>query len=158
MEDHKKSLQAVEDARAALQLDARRAGAAFTAGWRRARLRVLDPSLRASKPITSENKQVVVPVYLTFMIKKLVASRSEADEDGISLVGTLIQRPLLYDLASLPRCSGKTATPYFATRVNEGETSVEGVSMKGKSPLTLPKVYTVVRGEQHPRLLQPIYP
>ena len=127
VEDHKKSLKAVEDARAALQLDADgREQLSRLAGAEPA-YELLDPSLRISRPVKSDKtRQVVVPVYLTLMIKKLVASRSEADEDGISLVGTLIQRPLLYDLAKLPRCSGKTATPYFATRVNEGETSVEG--------------------------------
>ena len=127
VEAHRKSLKAVEDARAALRLDADgREQLSRLAGSEPA-YELLDPSLRVSKPVKSDKtRQVVVPVYLTLMIKKLVASRSEADEDGISLVGTLIQRPLLYDLASLPRCSGKTATPYFATRVNEGETSVEG--------------------------------
>ena len=105
----------------------RRAGTTTRLAGSEPAYELLDPSLRVSKPVKSDKtRQVVVPVYLTFMIKKLVASRSEADEDGISLVGTLIQRPLLYDLASLPRCSGKTATPYFATRVNEGETAVEG--------------------------------
>ena len=66
-------------------------------------------------------------MYLTLMIKKLVASRSEADEDGISLVGTLIQRPLLYDLASLPRCSGQNSDALLRDESERGRDVRRGV-------------------------------
>ena len=73
-----------------------------------------DPSKAPKK------KQVVVPVFMTILVKKLAADRGE--DDSVSLVGTLIQRPLLYDLMALRRGAGTESRPYFAMRVNEGET------------------------------------
>ena len=81
-----------------------------------------DESLRAAlvhvrKPDKSKITQVVVPVFATILVKKLVE-----DTDGIvSLVATFIQRPLLYDLKSMDRESGNEAKVYFDMRVNEGE-------------------------------------
>ena len=88
--------------------------------------RLLDKSLRfVDKSLTLVDKsgkdqlvQVVVPVYMTLLVKKLVAARDE--DDSINLVGTLIQRPLLYDLKKLQPVSGKEAKPYFDMRLNEG--------------------------------------
>ena len=57
---------------------------------------------------------------MTILVKKLAADRGE--DDSVSLVGTLIQRPLLYDLMALRRGAGTESRPYFAMRVNEGET------------------------------------
>ena len=68
VEGHKKSLKAVEDARAALQLDADgREQLSRLAGIEPA-YELLDPSLRVSKPVKSEKtRQVVVPVYLSLI-------------------------------------------------------------------------------------------
>ncbi|KAH8095816.1 hypothetical protein JL720_3147 [Aureococcus anophagefferens] len=64
-------------------------------------------------------KQVFVPVFMTLLIKKLV----EVDETSIALVGTLIQRPLVYDLERLKRVgeAEETTRPFFQMRINEGE-------------------------------------
>ena len=98
--------QAVEDARAALRLDADQAGTATRLAEVNPAYELLDPSLRVSKPVKSEKtRQVVVPVYLTLMIKKFMASRSEADEDGISLVGHSHTTAAALRPCKLPRCS-----------------------------------------------------
>ena len=130
---YKLRTQATKDAHAATKLDADgRALLTRLAGAEPA-YALLDPTLRVGTSTKQAGaKQVVVPVYLTLMIKKLVADRDLAHEDGIGLVGTLIQRPLLYDLAALPRVSGDTATPYFGMRINDGETSVDGCFDKRK--------------------------
>ena len=61
--------------------------------------------------------EVVVPVFATLLVKKI-----KEDMDGnVSLDATFIQRPLLYDIEAFDRESGKEALPYFAMRVNEGE-------------------------------------
>jgi hypothetical protein len=95
---------------------------------------LLDPSLRKSslrRPVAAggsqkrETRQVVVPVFMTLMVKKLAAERGEDSADTITLVGTLIQRPLLYDLTRMPRVSGDTATPTFDMRINDGESKVD---------------------------------
>ena len=81
------------------------------------------PAERAARNDPSKapkKKQVVVPVFMTILVKKLAADRGE--DDSVSLVGTLIQRPLLYDLMALRRGAGTESRPYFTMRVNEGET------------------------------------
>ena len=68
-----------------------------------------------------KRQQVVVPVWATLLVKKLAE-----DMDGnLQLDSTFIQRPLLYDLKAFDRESGHEANPYFAMRVNEGESKPE---------------------------------
>ena len=88
-------------------------------------------------------KQVFVPVFLTLMIKKLV----EDDETSISLVGTAIQRPLIYDLERLKRVgeAEDTTRPYFAMRVNEGESSADDAFVVRK---TVPQFIKGANGEE----------
>ena len=63
-----------------------------------------------------KREQVVVPVFATLLVKKVV----EDPDGGLSLIGTFIQRPLLYDLQSFDRESGNQPQPYFDMRVNDG--------------------------------------
>lgn len=83
-----------------------------------------DAGLRAAavhvkKPTKMRITQCVVPVYATILVKKLVE-----DTDGVvNLVGTVLQRPLLFDLQQFDRESGNAASQYFNMRVNEGEHS-----------------------------------
>ena len=63
--------------------------------------------------------EVVVPVFATLLIKKI----TEDTDGNLNLVGTFIQRSLLYDLEAFDRESGKEALPYFEMRVNEGESN-----------------------------------
>ncbi|KAH8091173.1 hypothetical protein JL720_6058 [Aureococcus anophagefferens] len=77
----------------------------------------LDTRPHASVRHLDEHKpkkvQIVVPVYMTILVKKLSANRGKDEEDSVNLVGTLIQRPLLYDLAALQRAKSTT----FATKM-----------------------------------------
>ena len=66
-----------------------------------------------------------MPVYLTLMIKKLVASRSEADEDGIRQLVRSYKDRCCTTLHHYRAARGKQQHPTLR-RVNEGETSVEG--------------------------------
>ena len=76
---------------------------------------------KSSKPKAPNATEVVVPVFATLIVKKIIE-----DTDGkLSLVGTFIQRPLIYDLASFARASGKETLPYFEMRINEGEAQSE---------------------------------
>jgi len=63
-----------------------------------------------------KREEVVVPVFATLLVKKVV----EDPDGGLSLIGTFIQRPLLYDLQSFDRESGNQPQPYFDMRVNDG--------------------------------------
>jgi len=85
---------------------------------------LLHPSLRTEEELQPPDKpgalrQVVVPVFMTILVKKLAADIDS--EDKLSLVGTVIQRPLLYDLKKLQRIDGSESLPHFEMRVNEGE-------------------------------------
>ena len=76
---------------------------------------------KSSKPKAPKRPEVVVPVFATLLMKKL----TEDTDGNLALVGTFIQRPLLYDLKAFDRESGNEALPYFAMRVNEGESKPE---------------------------------
>ena len=76
---------------------------------------------KSSKPKGPKRPEVVVPVFATLLMKKL----TEDTDGNLNLVGTFIQRPLLYDLAAFDRASGIEAKPYFDMRVNEGESTAE---------------------------------
>ena len=76
---------------------------------------------KSSKPKGPTRPEVVVPVFATLLMKKL----TEDTDGNLTLVGTFIQRPLLYDLKAFDRASGIEAKPYFDMRVNEGESTAE---------------------------------
>ena len=65
-------------------------------------------------------RQVTVPVYQTLLVKKLV---EDPITGQVNLVGTIVQRPLYYDLANVELEYGKKASPYFNYRFNEGSDS-----------------------------------
>jgi len=72
---------------------------------------------KSSKPKGARRQEVVVPVFATLLAKQLVE-----DADGnLELVGTFIQRPLLYDLAAFARESGDEQLPYFSILVNSDQ-------------------------------------
>ena len=58
-----------------------------------------------------------MPVFATLVMKKL----TEDTDGNLAMIGTFIQRPLLYDLKAFDRESGNESKPYFDMRVNEGE-------------------------------------
>ena len=72
---------------------------------------------KSSKPKGKSREEVVVPVFATLVMKKL----TEDTDGNLSMIGTFIQRPLLYDLKAFDRESGNESKPYFDMRVNEGE-------------------------------------
>jgi hypothetical protein len=76
---------------------------------------------KSSKPKAKKRPEVVVPVFATLLMKKL----TEDTDGNLALVGTFIQRPLLYDLKAFDRESGNESKPYFDMRVNEGESKPE---------------------------------
>ena len=76
---------------------------------------------KSSKPKAPKRPEVVVPVFATLLMKKL----TEDTDGNLALVGTFIQRPLLYDLKAFDRESGNESKPYFDMRVNEGESKPE---------------------------------
>lgn len=71
---------------------------------------------------TKHPKQVVVPVYMTVMIKKLSETRDSTG--NVHAVGTIIQRPLLYDFQRLRLTSDNTVPRHFNMRLNEGQDPV----------------------------------
>ena len=76
---------------------------------------------KSSKPKAKKRPEVVVPVFATLLMKKL----TEDTDGNLALVGTFIQRPLLYDLKAFDRESGNESNAYFDMRVNEGESKPE---------------------------------
>ena len=83
-------------------------------------------------PPPSPARDAVVPVFMTVLVKKLVELGSE---DDVGLICTLIQRPLVYDLATVQRRHAADLDndgapddgnpPYFSIRVNDGESRME---------------------------------
>ena len=85
---------------------------------------------KSSKPKGKSREEVVVPVFATLLVKKII----EGTDGNLSLVGAFIQRPLLYDLAAFERMSGRNeAKPYFDMRINEGETQAEALLRAAES-------------------------
>ena len=87
------------------------------------------PLLSASQPspipISTKKtaiRQITVPVYQTLLVKKLV---EDPINGQINLVGTIVQRPLYFDLALVEKDGGQHARPYFNYRFNEGSDSDE---------------------------------
>ncbi|KAH8064976.1 hypothetical protein JL722_1867 [Aureococcus anophagefferens] len=89
----------------------------------------LDTRPHASVRHLDEHKpkkvQIVVPVYMTILVKKLSANRGKDEEDSVNLVGTLIQRPLLYDLAAAAREHGRA--PLLRHARQRGRDGIEGL-------------------------------
>ena len=78
---------------------------------------------KSSKPKGKSREEVVVPVFATLLVKKITE-----DADGnLSLIGTFIQRPLLYDFA-FDRESGNEAnhiSTCASTRASQAEDCFE---------------------------------
>jgi hypothetical protein len=72
---------------------------------------------KSTKKKGPKREEVVVPVFATLLMKKI----TEDTDGNLSMIGTFIQRPLLYDLKAFDRESGFQPQPYFEMRVNEGE-------------------------------------
>ena len=60
---------------------------------------------------------ITVPVFQAIMVKKF---REIGEDEGINMVGTIIQRVLFYDIAQIKRVNRHLPLPHFEFRFNEG--------------------------------------